>query len=398
MSAGSCTETGIKLFREFYHIDPTEYSINDIKRNATSILQAAFRLMVQYKEQYNNLGYKNISSDCVDATRKGFLALRSFGDYIGYVSQVKLPAQGNELPAGTLFVNTNLNDQRLKSGDVIISRGNAYSSAVISRVTDTVTQFSHLAIVYIDPKDLKKYVIEAHIEQGTIVTTWEKYIQDGKIRALVMRQNDAKLAHNAAQKIYNYIIDYQKRNHKNVPYDFGMQLDEPSELFCSEVVQLAYKLGSQDRSEGTFRLPQFLSQSTSKNVIKEALGINEVKAFFSPNDVEVDTRFSIVAEYKNYELINQAWGKDAMITFLFDLWNKNQITLRPSIASKLVTKLAMKFRNTSWGRKNLVEKVPENGPYEGVLMMTILNVFASADLDEWLENANKLQRKEGLLP
>ncbi len=381
LNSKNCSEVGNVLYNEFYHLNPDEFIIEDVRKNIAGLLKKSFALTIAYKNKYNSLG--NINLDCVDATRRAFLALRSFGDYIGYLGKVNIKTTANqELPAGTIY-NLNQNS-KIQSGDVIVSRGNAYSSATISRITDTVTQFSHLAIIYIDSVSLEKFVIEAHIEQGTIVTTWEKYINDGKIRALVLRQKDATLAHSSAKAIYNYVKEYKAKNAKNIPYDFGMNKSNPGELYCSEVVQLAYQLGS----KGKYIIPQYLSQSNATNVIKDSLGIGNVKEFFSPIDLEMDQRFSIVAEYKNYELINQAWSKDAVLTFLFDLWNKDEINLNSTYASRLLTSAAVKLRKTKLGEKYLLEKVPDNGPYSGVLMMTILNNFLAKDIDQWLDAAN----------
>jgi hypothetical protein len=402
----SCTLIGSELYQELYNLNPEEYLMNDVKQNALSLVTQAFNLIIQLKTMYNKIPVTQISDECLDATRKAFLALRSFGDYVGHVSKLNIPSKkGSELPAGTLYNPTlTLEERHLKSGDIIVSRGNAYSSATISRITDVVTQFSHLAIVYIDPQTLEKSVIEAHIEQGTIVTTWKKYIEDGKIRALVLRQENEALAHESAKAIRDHVLGYQKKhNNENIPYDFGMNLTDPSEFFCSEVVQYAYKLGSKklnaknkDKDKDEFKVPQFLSKSTKNNIIKQALGISDVKAFFSPIDVEVDTRFNIVAEFKNYALMNQAWEKDAVLTFLFENWNEKNITLNPTLESEALTTVAKSLRNTKLGEKYLKEKVPKNGPYKGVLMMTILNIFMSKKIDEWVENVNKTRILQGL--
>jgi len=397
-NASNCQKIGTKLYNEFYNIRPEEYIIADIINNAESLVLNAFKVLIHLKEKYNAIPANHLNDDCVDSTRKAFLALRSFGDYVGFISNLKIPAKGLDMPQGTLY-NSNLNVQglALKSGDVIVSRGNAYSSATISRITDVVTQFSHLAILYIDPNSKKKFIIEAHIEQGTIVTTWEKYINDGKIRALVLRQKNEQLAHESAKAIYDHVLGYKKNNNKNIPYDFGMNLDDSNEFFCSEVVHHAYKLGSENMNGSQFIIPQFLSKSTSRNVIKESLGISNVNSFFSPIDLEVDTRFEIIAEFKNYSVMNQAWGKDAVLTFLFEKWNNNEITLNSTVPSEALTKLATYLRtNTKWGRENLVEKVPDNGPYKGVRMMIILNIFMSKDFDEWIEKANKFRESKKL--
>ena len=66
---------------------------------------------------------------------------------------------------------------KLRSGDLLVSRGGAEVSALISRCNDYPGNFSHVALIYVDEKNTP-YLIEAHIEKGVAIASAEQYIND----------------------------------------------------------------------------------------------------------------------------------------------------------------------------------------------------------------------------
>lgn len=75
---------------------------------------------------------------------------------------------------------------KVHSGDLLVSRGGAKVSALISRGNDYPANFSHVALIYIDEKQ-RPYLIEAHIEKGVAVSSLTQYIKDKKLRCMVLR-------------------------------------------------------------------------------------------------------------------------------------------------------------------------------------------------------------------
>jgi hypothetical protein len=61
---------------------------------------------------------------------------------------------------------------RIHSGDILVSRGGAPVSALIARGNDYPGNFSHVALVYIDPDSHVPRVIEAHIERGVVISSF----------------------------------------------------------------------------------------------------------------------------------------------------------------------------------------------------------------------------------
>ncbi|MBS1127591.1 MAG: hypothetical protein H6Q93_1580 [Nitrospirae bacterium] len=75
----------------------------------------------------------------------------------------------------------------LHSGDILLSRGGAPTSALIARGNDYPGNFSHIGLLYVDEVTHTPSVIEAHIERGVVISSLKEYLKDVKLRVMVMR-------------------------------------------------------------------------------------------------------------------------------------------------------------------------------------------------------------------
>ncbi|MGH7495927.1 MAG: hypothetical protein ACREOO_26535 [bacterium] len=75
----------------------------------------------------------------------------------------------------------------IHSGDILVSRGGAPTSALIARGNDYPGNFSHIALVHVDEQTSLASIIEAHIERGVAMATLEEYLRDKKLRVMVLR-------------------------------------------------------------------------------------------------------------------------------------------------------------------------------------------------------------------
>jgi len=142
--------------------------------------------------------------------------------------------RGTDEPSGTPAVK--VRNVILHSGDILISRGGAPTSALIARGNDYPGNFSHIALVYVDPASKEAKIVESHIEVGVVASTAEQYLSDKKLRVMLLRpradlsqiQKDPMLPHRAAE------YAYKRATEGHVPYDFPMDYKDHSKLFCSE--------------------------------------------------------------------------------------------------------------------------------------------------------------------
>jgi hypothetical protein len=206
-------------------------------------------------------------------------------------NQVAPLIKGIDEPSET--PSANMLGLNIHSGDILVSRGGAPTSALIARGNDYPGNFSHIALVHIDEKTKFISIIESHIERGVTVSSLEEYLNDKKLRIMVLRlrsdliSDNPMLPHQAAE----YSLEEAKRKH--IPYDFEMNINESEKQFCSEVASSAYK---------KFGITLWTGLSTiSSKGTRNWLAAFGVKYFETqePSDLEYDPQISVVAEWRD---------------------------------------------------------------------------------------------------
>ena len=208
-------------------------------------------------------------------------------------------------------------DMDIHSGDVLLSRGGAEVSALISRGNDYPGNFSHVALAYVDSlNDL--YFIESHIEKGVAIANAEQYLKDKKLRIEVLRLRsdlpeliiDPLIPDKAAE----YSLESSKQRH--IPYDFAMNYFDTTKLFCSEVASLAY-------SKFGIKLWEPVSTISSSG-ITEWLNDFGVENFVTtmPSDLEYDPKLSIVYEWFDKKTLLKDHIDNAVIDVMFEIADK----------------------------------------------------------------------------
>jgi hypothetical protein len=189
----------------------------------------------------------------------------------------------------------------IHSGDILVSRGGAPTSALIARGNDFPGNFSHIALVYVDPNTKRVSIIESHIERGVTISTPEEYIKDTKLRVMVLRlrsdlpqiQADPMLPHRAAE------LALKNARERHIPYDFSMDFQDADKWFCSEVASFAY------RNFGV-QLWMGLSHLSSPG-LRRWLADFGVEHFETqePSDLEYDPQLRVVTEWRDPEQLRK---------------------------------------------------------------------------------------------
>jgi hypothetical protein len=183
------------------------------------------------------------------------------------------------------------------SGDILVSRGGAPTSALIARGNDYPGNFSHIALVHIDEKTKLISIIESHIERGVTISSLEEYLNDKKLRIMVLRLRSDLLKETTMlpHLVAEYSLGEAKRKH--ISYDFEMNINEYENQFCSEVASSAYK---------KFGITLWTGLSTiSSKGTRSWLAAFGVKYFETqePSDLEYDPQISVVAEWRDPETL-----------------------------------------------------------------------------------------------
>jgi len=161
--------------------------------------------------------------------------------------------------------------------------------------------------------------------------------------------------------MYNRIYDRNSAD-DNIPYDFGMDLSDHKMLFCSEVAHQGFKLADPN----TF-IPKYTSAfDRSLLTFLQQVGIkvnqDNIDTFqaFAPGDIEFDTRFDMIAEWKNFDKLKESRVKDVVLTKIFE-WIKNKkYTFKPDILTHLTSDTFFIGRRTPLIQKLFKKHFPKN--------------------------------------
>ncbi len=351
----NCESYFEQVTEEILRVEPSKFELREIESQSESVVKDLFGFRMSLLDRARPIllgGTPYVK--CALRMRRALRHIRGVEDYVGSIGYVAVnqrkdraslyappqyhdPSMDNariaprvlpqiETPfptggtiAGPSFVPHNIllnpslsSPPGVRSGDVLLSRGNAAASALIARMADEDTQFSHMGLVYINPRDQSAWTIEAHIEFGSIIIPLKDWMSDGKSRTMIFRYGDAKVAHEAAEKMYNKVFPPFNAG-KSIEYDFPFNMDEHTKLFCSEVVREGYEYAS----KGKVLVPLFPSRIAMKNDdLMKRLGISQTASFI-PADIELDPRFTVIGEWRNFRKISDVWEKDAILTSIY---------------------------------------------------------------------------------
>lgn len=401
-SVSECSTKLDAFYRSLYEIDSKALEIEKFSvEQMNDFVRTSFLVRLEIKEKMKRLEVNNTESrKCLKSIKNIVRALRYVEDYFieyAYSFDNKLNNEFKTLEGeGSHFVvnpNFDFNTHKdLKSGDVILSRGNAYSSAAIARIGDDDTQFSHLSLVYKDEKG-KLHTSEAHIEVGNVVAPIDVHIEQKNARTVVFRTKDEKLAHRAGEYMYNKVNNFRKDNNKNIPYDFTMIYQDAEEIFCSEVVYHGYNEASRDLYGKDMDLPihkTYFSKGLIKFLNKIGIPVNNknIKKFdtFGPGEIQFDPRFEIVGEWRNPAKLKDSRFKDAILTKIFEWIEKDGYEFRPNVGHSVSHSAAWLLRRSKWSRSlikymtgsDLEEKFPLNMGVKQMNLFVVLDKVGDA--------------------
>lgn len=379
------------IYDNLWRASPEHFDLAEAKRDAGALVRAIFDAKLDLRRALARMEAAGpVPRDCVAAMRNTMRASLFMSEYL---AENFLPAEREARVFAGAEPSLLLDPQfgrtlALQSGDVLLSRGDAFVSGAIARLGDVDGNFSHVALVYVEPRTKEVFTIEAHIEIGSVVAPVEKYLTDGKSRAALFRHPDAALAAEAARLVFERVRTASASG-SNIPYDFGMVMDgtqADAELFCSEVASLGYALAS----GGSLQLPRYRTVLRMKNdAFLKAIGIAAGESF-APSDLEVETRFALVAEWRNLGKTQRSRMTDAVITQIYWAMDERGYALRNPTGDALKRDLVYTARQLPLFGALLEERLPRNMPRRTLGLMLALDRTAEAMLAR-LEQANAAQ-------
>ena len=281
---------------------------------------------------------------------------------------------------------------KIHSGDILLSRGGAATSALIARGNDFPGNFSHVALVHVDATTRKISVIEAHIECGVAVSPIEKYLADTKLRIMVLRlRNDLQplaadplLPHRAASLALSNALAH------HIPYDFAMNHADASRQFCSEVAAAAY------RPVG-ITLWMRLSHLSTPGVTSwlSALGVRHFETQ-EPSDLEYDPQLRVLAEWREPETLFKDHADNAVIDVMLEGAERGEkLTSNPWLLPLVRLAKAWSVMLNWFGK---VGPVPEGMSATTALRVRRLTANHAVIKTKLLSKAEQFKSEKGYVP
>ena len=276
-----------------------------------------FRNLIKQQSQYwdmNETASRNTVYTLLYGLRAAVEEVLLQTDNLKFPAAMLVNNEQSSTPAASIF------GIEVHSGDLLVSRGGAGVSALISRGNDYPGNFSHIALIYVDEKTKEPFLIEAHIEKGVAITSVAQYEHDKKLRFMVMRPRtdlpvmiaDSMLPQKAAKHMF------EVAGKRHFPYDFKMNFNDTTEMFCSEVASYAYRTNGLQ----VWKYPSTISSAGVVNWLHDFGVENFVTQM--PSDLEYDPQLSVVAEWRDPETLFKDHVDNAAMDALLEKANKGE--------------------------------------------------------------------------
>jgi hypothetical protein len=354
------------VFRELFRQPVSYFDHRVLRDRAAEVIRAVWVDRILLRQALARVAPEDTSAvRCANAARDLLRALRYIEDYTAELTyrphppgprgQFVLRGDFPELLVHPKF-GTFDRDTSLRAGDLLLSRGAAFTSATVARLADVPSQFSHVAIVAIDSV-AGRCVVHARMEQGVVVVPIETFLAGDMTRVVVLRHPDQALSARAARLILAAASSTGSRR-RQIPYDFELRDDDASQLYCAEVASRAFALAS----NGAVQMPRFRSTLDQlKPGFRKRLGIRTTRAFL-PGDLEVDPQFEVVAEWRDLARTRENRRLDLVLTRMMQwMWDSNY-TLRGTAASFVGEWIVFPMRHTPVLRRPLSRLMARNMP------------------------------------
>ena len=275
-----------------------------------------------------------VSKECRRILVPFFRELRQVEDYIGELAYKEKDKNASEIdftkvpvpilderaysPYQTVPEYRNQKGFIFEAGDVVLTRGISFSSSTISQSTDDGTHFSHGVFIHKEAGKEKLQTIESYLQTGTKYYSIEDAMKNENTRVAVFRPRDRSLGQKASDIMAKRLNDANQAG-TGIPYDYSMDLKEYSKMTCAEIIIASYDWAS----NGTLMIPEQDSsvRITSPYFLKK-INVRPGRTF-SPVNMEIDSRFEFVMEWRDYSLVRDQRQKDMIAKKIIE-WIENE--------------------------------------------------------------------------
>ncbi|MGK5090303.1 hypothetical protein WDW86_22380 [Bdellovibrionota bacterium FG-2] len=147
------------------------------------------------------------------------------------------------------------------------------------------------------------------------------------------------------------------------------QVKDHSSIFCSEVVATGFEAAS----GGKVLIPMFMSRVKPKNrSFVDRLGVTATQSYM-PGDTEVDPRFELIAEWRDFSRMRTTRYKDAVLTKVYEWIETRNYAFDPTAFTAAASRVLWVLRHTPFVGLMLEEKFPPYMPRKTLETIGVLN-------------------------
>jgi hypothetical protein len=306
--------------------------------------------------------HKSLSKlvSCRTELRQLFFRLRSIEDLaadrfygmkqttqneLGEFQNQPIPLVDNEFYQGYLAPSGKVEKGPVafRTGDLMVTRGLSFFSAAISMITEYPSPLDHFVLVHRDDQSGKLQTIESYAQTGGVAAFPMDYaLKNENARIMLLRPKDAALGAKAAQLMLNAVDEGEKDPSKKIGYDYFMDLSNPKRMTCSAVTYWGLRRASGD----TFEIPQ--EKSTVSPKLKQIFKNTGIKMgpMLTAGDIELDTRFELVLEFRDPRLIQDGRIREAVELSIFNWIKEKNYRLRATLGTLAIDTIIYPLRPT----------------------------------------------------
>lgn len=346
----------------------TEAETIELEKKGLETLKRLFHIQLMVRKKQRELASQSkLSFECLQNIRRSTRYVRFMEDMLieWLIERKKITSFSNDILTGEFpQLMKNAENVEFQVGDLFLIRGKSYVSGMIARIGDTELQFSHLAILGLNEKN-EKVIVEALIPYGTKISPFESWLKQKEARVVHFRFQDAEIATKAGKAAFELGHSFINKHGHNIPYDFKMSSLDADTVFCAELIENAFLSASGSKvllPENKSMTTKFKSTSFLKN-----MGI-ESSEIFAPGDIEFDSRFDLLAEYRylgKYEqtdslpMLRKIRMQDAIIQSIYNWTITDNYQFVDSWKINMKTILAKVFRYVGFFK----DRMPSHMPY-----------------------------------
>jgi hypothetical protein len=396
--SASCVGYLRELYRRIDGGNSNQYDLEQTLETFPALSQELWKIRLALHHKL-----PEVSRECAVEMKAAFRAIRATEDYLGEKYYRVKPLQASELdfqkqpipvkdrqgyPPFFVAPGYEQGDFQFKSGDILITRGVSFLSAMIARLSDNDSQFSHVVLVHADK------TIESYFGVGVGLYDLDFALKNENARIIVLRAKDAALATRAGSMMYE-LAKKRIDEGKPIPYDYKMDFKDRSALSCAEVGQYSYDLAS----GGSVLIPQYPSSVTLNSPdFLNRIGQKQGE-LFAPGDLEIDPRFELVLEWRDYRLVRDSRYKDAILSQMYVWMEKYGYKLRGDAKSWFAENVVWRSRRTFlWPLVSTLVGVPDFSPElprKAFGTMALLNQVGEVLLQELIRIDGVYEKNHG---